>query len=61
MALALTAKDSLKPPRALQAAEKLIWLKGTGFTGCGKTHPQRQEVSGHDFSRAASYQKKDGL
>jgi len=29
-------------------------LKGHGFTGCGKTHSQRQEASGHDFSRAVS-------
>src|ERR1700679_609670 len=53
--------------RALQAAEKLVravgrgFIPGTkpiksmvGFTGCGKTHRERQEVSGHDFSRAAS-------
>jgi len=25
---------------------------GGGLTGCGKTHRKRQEVSGHDFSRA---------
>jgi hypothetical protein len=35
-------------------------LKGTGFTGCGKTHPERQESSGHDFSRAAKSPRKLG-
>ena len=28
--------------------------KIAGFTGCGKTHSELQEVSGHDFSRAAN-------
>ena len=27
-------------------------MKGTGSRSCGKTHRQRWEVSGHDFSRA---------
>jgi len=36
-------------------------LKGTGFTGCGKTHPQRHEVSGHDFRRAVTRLKSMGL
>jgi hypothetical protein len=27
--------------------------KKDGFTGCGKAHSEQQEVSGHDFSRAA--------
>jgi len=48
-------------------------VKGTGFspyiktsninasfTGCGKTHPERQEASGHDFSRADRVCKIDG-
>jgi hypothetical protein len=26
----------------------------SGFAGCGKTRPEQQEVSGHDFSRAVS-------
>ena len=28
-----------------------------GFTCCGKTHRKRQEVSGHDFSRAEKANK----
>jgi hypothetical protein len=28
-----------------------------GFTGRGKTHRKRREVSGHDFSRAAKAAK----
>jgi hypothetical protein len=52
---------------ALQPAEKFGALKGHnfspaaiaakkigGFTGCGKTPGEKQEVSGHDFSRAAN-------
>jgi hypothetical protein len=36
-------------------------LKGHDFTGCGKTLSERLEVSGHDFSRAASARKNVGL
>ena len=32
-------------------------LKGMGFTGCEKTYRKGQEVSGHDFSRAADTAK----
>jgi uncharacterized protein (DUF58 family) len=35
-------------------------LKGTGIIGHGKTHSRLQEVSGHDFSRAASSTKSSG-
>jgi hypothetical protein len=28
-----------------------------GFTGCGKRHPESQEVSGHDFSHAVNAAK----
>jgi hypothetical protein len=35
---------------ALQAAEKLVSVKGTGFTGCGKL----VALKGHGFSRAVN-------
>ncbi len=40
--------------RASQLAENPKASKGTGFTACGKSQRKRQEVSGHDFRRAAS-------
>jgi len=33
-------------------------LKKYDFTGCEKTHRERLQVSGHDFSRAANATKQ---
>jgi hypothetical protein len=33
-------------------------LEEHDFTGCGKTHPEWHEASGHDFSRAETQQNK---
>jgi hypothetical protein len=33
-------------------------LKGHGFTACGKMQMGKQEVSGHDFSRAVNATKQ---
>jgi hypothetical protein len=38
----------------------IVPLKGTGFTGCGKTLMEPGFVSGHDFSRAVSAVKSTG-
>jgi hypothetical protein len=37
-----------------QRVSKACFVTGRVFTACGKIHSEKQEVSGHDFSRAAS-------
>jgi hypothetical protein len=50
-------KRSGSKVRASQAAEKLIFLKGTGFTGCGKTHLSE----GYGLQPVHKGNKNDGL
>jgi hypothetical protein len=45
----------------LETSDYADVLKGHDFTGFGKTHSERLEVSGHDFSRAISAAKSVGL
>jgi len=46
--------------RALQAAEKLIFLEGTGFTGCGKTRVFLRS-EGYGLQLVHKGNKKNGL
>jgi hypothetical protein len=56
--------------RVLQLSEKLNSArnstparnaKGNALTACRKMHPEKQEVSGHDFSRAEKRNKIKGV
>jgi hypothetical protein len=51
-------KTPILKRRAIKATEKALGidrLKGTGFSGCGKTLIEEQEVSGRDFRAFSEY------
>jgi hypothetical protein len=37
------------------------FVSGRGFTACGKSFQEKQEVSGHDLSRAEKAERRMGL
>jgi len=44
-----------------EANSKIVFRKGNGFTGCGKTLYGREDVSGHGFIRAEKINKIAGF
>jgi membrane protease YdiL (CAAX protease family) len=54
----MSQNDSLEPNSGHSAEEPSV-LKGHDFTGCGNTLSERQEVSGHDLSRAVDGSEKN--